>query len=197
MVKIACLYLAIAAAIPLWSQVEPSGSGGGASLDDSSMMTPAPLSGGAYPGIVGSEERSNYLSGGLVFTGAYIDNLLLGGTSPTSDETYSLVPTIGFDRRTPKQEESLNYGSGVTLYQHTSQYNAVAQNATASYRFSISPYTVINVGDTFQQNNNLYNQSNPFTGAGISGTPGQSNGLVISPFQNQLTNSSNAGIHYQ
>lgn len=197
MLKIACLCLAIAAATPLWSQVEPSGSGGGSNLGDSQMMTPAPV-GGSYPGIVGSEERSNYLAGGLVFTAAYIDNLMVGnGTSPISDETYSFLPSIGIDRRTPRQVESLSYSSGFTVYQHTSQFNAVAQSAAASYRYRISPYTVIVLGDTFQQNNNLYNQSNPFAGGGISGTPGQSNGVVISPFLNQLTNSSSAGIHYQ
>ena len=198
MLKIAGLCIIIAATTPLWSQVEPSGAGGGISLGDSRMMTPPPVGGGAYPGTVGSEERSNYLAGGLVFTGAYIDNLMVGnGTSPISDETYSFVPTIGFDRRTPRQGESLSYSSGFTLYQHTSQFNSVAQTANASYRFRISPYTVIVFGDTFQQNNNLYNQSNPFTPGGVSGTPGQSNGVVISPFQNQLGNSSNADIHYQ
>jgi hypothetical protein len=198
MLRIACLCLALAAATPLWSQVEPSGSGGGSSLDDTQMMTPAPVSGGSYPGTVGSEERSNYLAGGLIFTGAYIDNLLVGsGTSPISDETYSFLPTIGFDRRTPKQGETLSYSSGFTLYQHTSQYNSVAQSAAGSYRFHLSKYTVVDLRDAFQQNNNLYNQSNPFTGGGISGAPGQSNGVVIAPFENQLGNSSNAGIHYQ
>jgi hypothetical protein len=162
------------------------------------MMTPPPVGGGGYPGVVGSEERSNFLAGGLVFTGAYIDNLMVGTNgSPVSDETYSFLPTIGFDRKTPRQSESLSYGAGFTFYQHTSQYNSVVQNATAGYRFRISPYTVLVLGDTFQQNNNLYNQSNPFTGDGISGTPGQSNGAVISPFENVITNSSNAGIHYQ
>ena len=122
MVKIGFLCLAIAAAAPLWSQVEPSGSGGGGGLGDSRMMTPPPVGGGSYPGVVGSEERSNYLSAGLVFTGAYIDNLMVGdGGSPISDETYSFLPTIGFDRQTARQSESLSYSSGFTLYQHTSR----------------------------------------------------------------------------
>ncbi len=200
MVKFACLFLAVAAATPLWSQVEPSGSGGGSGLGDSQMMTPAPVSGGSYPGTVGSEERSNFLAGGLVFTAAYMDNLLLGNLNgPISDETYSFAPTISFDRKTPRQGESLSYSSGFTLYQHTSQLNSVAQTASAGYRFHISKYTILSLRDTFQQNNNLYNQSNPFIGGGggVSGAPGQSNGLVISPFQNQLSNSSSAGIDYQ
>jgi len=200
MLRISCLCLAIAAATPLWAQVEPSGSGGGSSLDDTQMMTPAPVSGGSYPGTVGSEERSNYLAGGLVFTGAYVNNLMVGnGTSPISDETYSFVPAIGFDRKTPRQDESVNYSAGFTLYQHTSEFNSVAQSASGSSQFHISKYLVLDLRDTFQQNNNLYNQSNPFTGggSGVSGTPGQTNGVVISPFENELSNSSSAGIHYQ
>jgi hypothetical protein len=198
MIRIACLCLAFAAAMPLWSQVEPSGSGGGLSLGDTQMMTPPPVSGDAYPAAVGSEMRSNFLAAGLVFTGAYTDNLLVGNVNgPISDETYSFVPTISFNRKTPRQGESLSYSSGFLLYQHTSDLNSVAQNASASYRFRITKYTTLVLGDSFQQNNNLYNQSNPFTGAGVSGTPGQSNGFVISPFENQLSNSSNAGINYQ
>ncbi len=41
------------------------------------MMTPPPVSGDAYPVVVGVESRSNYLDGGLVFTAAYVDNLCL------------------------------------------------------------------------------------------------------------------------
>ncbi|MGC2617257.1 MAG: hypothetical protein WA354_24695 [Terracidiphilus sp.] len=198
MLKIACVCLMFAAGTPLWSQVEPSGSGGGGGLGDSRMMTPAPVGGGGYPGNVGSEERSNYLAGGLIFTGAYVDNLMLeNGAKPISDETYSFLPSIGFDRGTARQHQSLSYSTGFTLYQHTSDFNSVTQNAAGRYQFRISPYTVLTLGDTFSQNNNLYNQSNPFASNGISGTPGQSNQALISPYQNQLANSSNADIHYQ
>jgi hypothetical protein len=194
--KIACLGVFIAAALPLSSQVQPSGSGGGASLGDSRMMTPAPVGGGAYPSGVGSEERSNYLAGGLIFTGAYVDNLIgVNSATPVSDETYSFLPTIGFDRNTPRQSQSLSYSAGFTLYQHGTNPNTVAQSASGSYRFRITKYAVLVLGDTFQQNNNMYNQSNPFTGGIAPGSPGQAN--VISPFQNQLSNSSSAGIHYQ
>ena len=198
MLKIACICLAVAAATPLWSQVEPSGSGGNSGLGDTHMMTPPPVGGGNYSGSLGSEERSNYLAGGMVFTAAYIDNLLLGGSAtPYSDETYSLLPTIGFDRKTPRQSESLAYSAGFTIYQHTSDLNSVAQAADTTYRFRMSPYLVLILRDTFRQNNNLYNQSNPFDAGGIPGTPGQSNGNVISPYENQLANSSSAGIQYQ
>ncbi|HXS76321.1 MAG TPA: hypothetical protein VN753_09090 [Terracidiphilus sp.] len=194
---IACLCLAVAASTPLWSQVEPSASGGGFDLDDEHMMTPPPVSRDAYPVMVGSEERSNFLSGGLVFTAAYSDNLMLVNNSgPISDETYTFLPTIGLERRTPKQGESLHYSSGFALYQNTSKLNSVSQDGSAGYRFHLSPYAVISINDTFQQNYNLYNQGNPFAGGGVSGSPSSPNAL-IAPFANQLGNSTNAGIDYQ
>jgi len=113
----------------------------------------------------------------------------------TSDETYSFLPTIGFDRKTPRQSESLSYSAGFSLYQHESDLNSVAQSASGSYRFRLTKYAVLVLGDSFQQNNNLYNQSNPFSGGGVPVPPGQAN--VISPFQNQLSNTSSAGLHYQ
>ena len=68
-----------------------------------------------------------------------------------------------------------NYSAGFNLYQHTSELNGVSQNGSADYRFHISPYAVIVLSDSFQQNSNLYNQTNPFVGGGVSGTPGSSN----------------------
>ncbi len=197
MLKIACYCIVLTAATSLWSQVEPAASGGGFDLDDTRMMTPPPVSRDAYPIVVGVESRSNYLDGGLAFTAAYVDNLLGVDTgAPVSDETYAFMPTVNIDRRSPKQGESLQYSAGFNLYQHTSELNGISQNGTADYRFHISPYAVIVLSDTFWQNSNLYNQTNPFVGGGVS-TGGSSNSVLIAPFANQLQNSSNAGINYQ
>jgi hypothetical protein len=162
------------------------------------MMTPPPVSGDAYPVSIGSEMRSNYLGGGIVFMAAYQDNLLLQqSTRPISDESYSFVPTINFDRRTPRQGESLNYSSGFTLYQNTTELNGINQSATAGYRFHMSPYAVVELRDEFRQNYNLYNQGNSFITGGVSGTPGSSNTVLIAPFENQFGNLSNVAIDYQ
>lgn len=199
MLKRICLCLAIAAATPLWSQVQPSATGGGFTLDDTEMMTPPPISGTSYPVIVGSETRANYLSAGVVFTAAYQDNLLLVNSPNTiSDETYSFLPTISLDRKTSRDGETLRYSSGFNLYQHTSQLNGISQDGNASYRFRFSPYAALIVQDSFRQNYNLYNQANPFAGSGPTGTPsGTQSNVVIAPFENQLENSSTAGIYYQ
>lgn len=198
MLKIASLCLLLAAASSLWSQVEPSAMGGGFELDDEHMMTPPPVSRDAYPVIVGSEMRANYLSAGMVVTGAYVDNLMLiTSKGPISDETYTFSPTVGFDRRTPRQGETLSYSSGFTVFQNTSQLNAVSQNASASYRFHLSPYAVLQFSDDFQQDYNLYNQGNPFTAGGVASGTGTSNSALIEPFANQLGNITSGGIDYQ
>lgn len=199
MFKKICICVVIAAAAPLWSQVEPSATGGGFTLDDTQMMTPPPVSGTAYPVVVGSESRSNYLSAGVVFTAAYLDNLLLvGSPQPISDETYTFLPTVSLDRVTPKQAETLYYSSGFNLYQKTSELDGVSQDGSGEYRYHISPYAAIVVQDAFRQNSNLFNQANPFAGSGPSGAPsGSQNSVVVAPFENQLENSSTAGIYYQ
>lgn len=196
MLKIASLCLVFVAAVPIWPQVEPSASGGSADVNDEHMMAPPPVSSDSYPVVAESERRSNYLSGGLVVSGAYIDNLMLAN-SPAGDETYMLLPTLSLDRNSPRQSQSVYYSPGFQFYQHTSQLNAVTQNASAGYRFHMSPYAFISLGESFQQNYNLYNQGNPFVAGGISGAPGSNNNVPLAPFANQLTSSSNAGIQYQ
>src|SRR5579872_7022351 len=133
MLKVAFVCFLFAAVTPVWSQVEPIASGGGFELDDEHMMTPPPVSGDAYPVIVGSERRSNYLTGGVVVSAAYVDNLMVAN-SPVGDETYILLPTISLDRNTPRQGETLYYNPGFELYQRSSQLNAVTQHGTAGYR---------------------------------------------------------------
>ena len=64
--------------------------------DERLMLTPPPVSGQAYPVSPTSEERANFLRGGVVFNAAYSDNVL-GSTSatPISDVSYSIWPTVG------------------------------------------------------------------------------------------------------
>ena len=196
MLKIVCYCAVLASATSLWSQVEPSATGSlGFALDDTRMMTPPPVSRDAYPVVVGVESHANYFGAGLIFSAAYADNLIgVESTKPVSDETYSFLPTVSIDRRGPRQGESLNYSAGFNLYQNTSQLNGVSQNGSADYRFHISPYAVVVVSDTFWQNSNLYNQTNPFVAGGVSTG---SNSLTIAPFANQISNFSSAGINYQ
>lgn len=202
MIKIACFCLVILAVTPVWSQVQPSATGG-AELDSEHMMTPPPVSRDGYPVTAGSQERSNFLAGGLVFTAAATDNLmLLGNVEKTPDQTYQFLPTISLDRRTPRDEEILNYSAGSTLYHTYSQLNGVTQSASARFHYHLTPYAVVSISDGFFQNYNTYNDGNPFSGGPVSGSPGSGapgtpGASLIQPYANQLSNSSNATFEYQ
>jgi hypothetical protein len=145
-------------------------------------MTPPPLTGSAYAVSVGEEVgRANYFNAGLVFSGAYTDNIYVPGTSgKVGDEQYSFQPTLVLNRRSARASEILSYEPGFTMYQQTSQLNGMSQQGEAKYQF--------------HQNSNLYNQPNPFAPTGVSST-GQA--VNVYPFENQLSNSSNAGIDCQ
>ena len=199
MLKAYFLGLALLCTAPLLAQVEPSATGGvSASDDDSQMMVPPPLSGRAYPVAVGSEARSNYLSGGLVFTTAHNDNVLTGQNSaPVSDETYAIEPTIMLERKIPRQMETFSYSAGFTFYQKLSVLNAVNQNAAVDYEYRLTRHATVEVQDSFSQNSNAFNSANPFVVGGVSGSPDAPNNPVIAPFASQIFNATSGRIGYQ
>lgn len=199
MARFICICLFVAGLIPLWGQVEPSAAGGAFTPDDDTrMLTPPPLSGESYPTAVSSEVRTNYVSAGMVFTAAYTDNLLNAESAgKTSDETYSILPTLALERATPRQAQSFRYGAGFTFYQHTSDLNAVTQDAEAEYRLHLSRYSTISFQDSFSQNSNSFNQTNPSAGGAISGSPQSPSTVLIVPFQDQMMNTVRGGIAYQ
>lgn len=194
-----CLILALLGATPLWSQVAPSASGGTTNPDDDSRMNmPPPVGGESSPMTGTAEERSNFLSGGLTFITAYQDNVFAGGTSgPVGDETYSILPTISLDQRTPRQHRTLSYSSGFVFYHPTSDLNSVQQNASLGYVYRFSPRTTLSVRDSFLQSTNAFNQSASLSGAAKSGPEGLPTVAVIAPFANQLGNSADVVISYQ
>ena len=195
MLRIAVFSLALVLVLPCCGQVEPSASGGPVGLDDTHMMTPPPVSSESYPTSFGSESQSDFLAAGVIFTSAYVDNLMIGETtSAVSDVTYAILPTVNLKRKTPRQVQSLVYNSGFTFYQHTSDLNAINQNAEAQYQFHPSAYSTIAIQDSFSQNSNAFNQNNPNAGGSVSGSPQSSSPLIIVPFQKQLANSVSAGI---
>jgi hypothetical protein len=195
MLKIVVLSLALVLVLPCCGQVEPSATGGPVSLDDTHMMTPPPVSSESYPTSFGSENQSDFLAAGVIFTSAYVDNLMVGdSTSAISDVTYAILPTINLKRKTPRQVQSLVYNSGFTFYQNTSDLNAINQNAEAQYEFHPSAYSTIAIQDSFQQNSNAFNQNNPNAGGGVSGSPQSSSPLLIVPFQKQISNTVSAGV---
>src|SRR5271157_2013165 len=145
MLKRACLSFALLVAMPVWSQVATSAAQATPGPDDDAQMqTPPPVSGQAYPTLVGSETRSNYLDAGLILNTAYDDNVP-GVTSahPVSDVIYTIWPTIALDQTTSRQHRTLTYSPGFTFYQPTSALNDVDQSVALQYQYRLSPHATI------------------------------------------------------
>ena len=200
--------LVLAAAVPLWSQVDTSptqplaayGTGSGTENSDSRMMTPPPVSGQSYPATPGSQERSNYLRAGVTFTSAYSDNLVgsTGSNSgPVSDESYSVFPTLALDESTTRLHFTLTYAPGFTFYQHTSSLNQANQNASIDFQYRLSPHVTFSARDGFQKSSSVFNQPSLGSAGSVSGGIQEPNQSVIAPVASQLNNFGNAGITYQ
>jgi hypothetical protein len=185
-----CLSLVLLVAAPLWSQATPD--------EESRMLTPPPVSSEAYPTMVGSEMRSNYLTTGLIFNTAYDDNVLGGaGATPVGDFTYSIWPTIRLNLTTPRQQGTLAYSPGFTFYQHTTALNAADQNATLNFQYRLSQHATISLNDSFQKSSNVFSQPNSLSGVAISGSSQSSPTGVLAPYADRLSNAANMELSYQ
>jgi len=155
-------------------------------------------SGQAYPIELGSQERSNYLRGGLSFTSAYTDNIL-GGVAghAVSDITYSVAPQIALDKTTTRTRLDLSYAPGFTFYQRTSARNEADQNASIEFAYRLSPHVTFSAVDTFQKSSNVFNQPPDFSNGVVSGGAQGPNFSIIAPVADRLGNYGSAGISYQ
>lgn len=175
----------------------------GQSTSDSSrtadqMMTPPPVAGQAYPVAPVSQERSNYLRGGLTFTTAYTDNALgsITGT-PLSDVSYSVAPSITLDETAAKEHLVLGYSPGFTFYQRFGARNEADQNGSIDFSYRLSPHVIFSARDTFQKSSSVFNQPDFGSTGVVSGNPVQVNFSIISPIADRLSNYGTAGITYQ
>jgi hypothetical protein len=205
----ACLGLALLVSLPLWSQEEqrtiaapaattPLVSVSRSGDEPDRMLTPPPVSGEAYPLWLGSEERANYLRGGVTFSAAYSDNVL-GATSatPVSDLSCSVWPTISLDETTSRLHAALTYAPGFTFYQRTSAYNEADQNLSLDLQYRLSPHVTVSLRDSFQRSSNVFNQPDQGLAGAVSGSAQEANDSVIAPLADRLDNNGNAGITYQ
>jgi len=211
------LGLVLLVSAPVWSQddkpnvVVPAASGPLISaittndsptndVSEAPMLTPPPVSGQSYPMATASQERSNYLRGGVTFSSAYSDNVL-GATgpnsAPVSDVSYSVWPSLALDETTTRLHWTLNYAPGFTFYQRTSSRNEQDQNASINFQYRLSPHVTFSAVDGFQKTSNVFNQPDLASVGAVSGGTQGANFSVIAPIANQLHNSGNVGITYQ
>jgi hypothetical protein len=206
----AWLGLVLLASAPLWAQEQqrtvppPAATGpiGAVSLnsdnDENQMLTPPPVSGETYPLSFTSEERANYLRGGVTFNTAYSDNVL-GATSasPVSDVSYSVWPTLALDQTRSRLHWVLSYAPGFTFYQRTSSRNETDQNLSLDFQYRLSPHVTVSLRDSFQKSSDVFNQPDQGLAGAVSGSAQAANDSVIAPLADRLGNIGNAGITYQ
>ena len=162
------------------------------------MLTPAPVSGEAYPMSYLSETRANYLLGGLTFGGAYSDNAMGGISShPVSDVSYSVWPTLTFDVTRSRLHSFLSYAPGFTFYQHTSARNEADQSLSLDIDYRLSPHVTLTVLDSFHQSSNILNQQNVLPAVPVIGPTEPLVQSVIPPVANQLSNTGRVEVTYQ
>jgi len=169
--------------------------GAGVGGDQSPMMVPPILSGGAYADEGSGETRSNYLSFGAVFTTAYEDDTALGGTEPVSDFSFQIRPTIALSKTVPRQNLALGYSPGFTFYTPTSGLNQADQNASGSYEYRLSPHITADLRDQYYKSSNAFDQPGAITGGPVTGSPQPE--VVVAPFASQWRNTASGELTYQ
>ncbi len=190
-------------AATLWSQVDntpaaPVPALVGPESTSDQMLTPPPVSGQSFPTSSTSEERSNYLRGGMAFTSAYTDNAL-GSVNghPVSDVSYSVAPFIALDETTPRLHVVSTYAPGFTFYQRESSLNETDQNASINLQYRLSPHVTLSARDGFQKSSNVFNQPDLASAGAVSGGTQEANFSVIAPIADRLSNTGNVGITSQ
>jgi len=167
------------------------------------MQVPPPVSSGGYSMTFTSETEANYLHLGLTMTGAYSNNIaaysgnITGNQPAIAGESYSIWPTIAFDKATERSHYTLNYSPGFTLYQPTKVSNQVSQNATFALQYRLSPNVTASVGESFNQTSNIFNQPNPLGAISVSGAAQPPQQAVIPATAEQRTNGTSAQVTYQ
>jgi hypothetical protein len=185
-------------ACPLWAQTGADAAGTGPGGSGGGMLTPAPVSGDGYSMGFTSETRSNYLSGGLIFSTAYQSDVTTGSNGqPISDVSYTILPTISLDQTRSRLHWVFTYSPGFTFYQKTTSLNQANQNLGVNLRYRLSPHVTLSLRDTFQQSSSVLNQPNTDLQQPVSGGVVVPNYSVIAPNAEVLTNTANATLTYQ
>ena len=161
------------------------------------MSVPGPVSDSSYSVTFSSETpRTNYLNAGLTLGTAYDSNVVVNGSKPVSDFSYSLLPSISLQQSRARARWDLTYAPGFTFYQRTSAYNAANHNLLANLEYRLSPHTTFIVGEQFSRTSSFFNQ----IGQDLTLTPEASHASqpnVIVPIAEQISNSTRATLSYQ
>jgi len=166
------------------------------STGEAPMQAPPPVSNSPYSTDFASETASNYLRGGITVTGAYSNNVA-STQVPTAGSSFSVWPTIAFDKTTVRSHTVLTYSPGVTIYPQTSALNQFNQNLSFTLQYRLSPNVTANLNEAFSRTSNVFNQPSPITTISVSGAAPPPPQAVIPPVADQRSNATNAQITYR
>lgn len=198
-----CLSLLLLPPALLWAQTDkapadPPPAAVGPLYSGDAMLTPPPVSGQSFPTALTSEERSNYLRGGVAFTSAYTDNAVGSSNgTPVSDVSYSVAPFVTLDETTSRMHALVSYAPGFTFYQRISSLNESDENASINLAYRLSPHVTLSGQDGLQKSSNVFNQPDLASAVAVSGATQAGNFSVIAPISDRLSNSGNVGITAQ
>jgi hypothetical protein len=191
------LALCLLVCAPAWCQVTTTDAEADKTSDaDTLLLVPPPVSGRAFATTFSGETQSNFLSGGVTFTGAYSSNVSYGST-PVSDMSYSLWPTIELDKTTFRMHFVLDYAPGFTFYQRLTSLNQANQNVGMSFQYQLSPNITATVREGLRKTSNAFDQPNPLSATPVSGAYPVSNIAIIVPAADMLNNTTGAQLTYQ
>ncbi len=192
-----CLAFCLLVCVPAWCQLPANNSDAvKATDDDPQLRVPPPVSGQAYSAKFAGEIESNYLSGGVTFTGAYLSNVSFS-SNPAGDMSYSIWPTIALNKTTDRMHFVFDYAPGFTFYQHNTSLNQANQNVLMNLQYQLSPNLAASVHEGFQKTSNVFDQPNPLSATPVSGSLPLSQAAIIAPAANLLSNSTGAQLTYQ
>jgi hypothetical protein len=192
-----CFALCLLTCVPGWCQLAANNAEAGQQPpNDSQLQAPPPVNGQAYPTTFEGAGESNYIRGGVTFTGAFSTDVS-GGATPTNDMSYSVWPTLALSKTTDRMHLELDYAPGFTLYQRTTSLNQADQNLTANLMYRLSPNLTATVVEGFQRSSNLFNQPNPLLATTVSGSVPTSNLAIVTPYAETVTSATSAQLAYQ
>jgi hypothetical protein len=168
-------------------------------LEDQPVSPPPLLNGqGPSPAFQSETVRTNYLLGGLSFTGASTDNVLLSSTHPESDFSYQVQPYISFSETTARTNWDVSLAAGLIAHQRLTTENQFAKSVVLDFTYRLSPKLSLKLSDAFMDTNALFSTSNLGTSGSSTGVVEQSNNTLLVPYsQRTVTNASLAELSYE
>lgn len=160
------------------------------------MLLPPPVSGVGLPTSIGAQKLSNALSGGVLVSGGYANNLYPGsGIRTVSDTTFSVQPYMSFDRTTRRLDESLRYAPTFDYYSPDTTLNTFNQSGTVAFQYRLAPHVTVLAGDNVDQTSDTWSQ--PLSSGSVSGgLPAATPGFIV-PFAPQISNSAYGQLAWQ